>query len=230
MAILSARSIRIRTAEGWQDIAIQGAQGVAGATGPTGPTGPTGATGPTGPAPPLVTSLPGSPTDGQEIYFLADATNGTIWHLRYRAASPSPYKWEPVDLAAALAVEGVGGKTWGTWEGTSSLTATNLTTVGPSVTTPLEGDYRCEAFSMCSNNGNANSLYIITDTEGAPAWSSADALVSITGGGGASLSALRKMLAVPINTAIRMKYACSGGATTAYFYNRSLLVYPIRVG
>src|SRR5262245_59117871 len=27
----------------------------------------------------LVSSLPGSPTDGQEVYYLADATNGVIW-------------------------------------------------------------------------------------------------------------------------------------------------------
>jgi hypothetical protein len=42
----------------------------------------------------LVTSLPASPFDGQVIDFLADADNGVIWRLRYRAASPSLYKWE----------------------------------------------------------------------------------------------------------------------------------------
>lgn len=41
----------------------------------------------------LVTSLPANPVDGQEIYFLADSTNGIIWHLRYRVASS---KWEYV--------------------------------------------------------------------------------------------------------------------------------------
>src|SRR4030095_11342304 len=43
---------------------------------------------------PLVSALPGSPFDGQEIYYLADATNSVIWHLRYRAGSSSAYKWE----------------------------------------------------------------------------------------------------------------------------------------
>jgi microcystin-dependent protein len=62
-----------------------------GATGPQGPQGPAGSSGAA-----LVSALPGSPTDGQEIMFLADSTNGIIWHLRYRAASASAYKWESV--------------------------------------------------------------------------------------------------------------------------------------
>src|SRR4029077_14378258 len=45
-------------------------------------------------APQLVTSLPSSPTDGQLIDFLVDATNGVIWRFRYRGASPSALKWE----------------------------------------------------------------------------------------------------------------------------------------
>lgn len=43
--------------------------------------------------PTRVTSLPGSPIDGQEIYYVADATNGVVWHLRYNA-SGGTYKWE----------------------------------------------------------------------------------------------------------------------------------------
>ena len=42
----------------------------------------------------LVTSLPATPTDGQEVYYLADAANGVIWHLRYRAAATGAFKWE----------------------------------------------------------------------------------------------------------------------------------------
>lgn len=45
-------------------------------------------------APPLVSALPGSPVDGQECYYVADATAGVVWHLRYRAASVNAYKWE----------------------------------------------------------------------------------------------------------------------------------------
>lgn len=74
------------------------------------PTGPVGPQGPAGPstAIPLVSALPGAPVDGQEVYYLADATNGVIWHLRYNAASASAYKWEFVGgspLRADVATE-----------------------------------------------------------------------------------------------------------------------------
>jgi hypothetical protein len=48
------------------------------------------------PTPAFVTSLPTSPIDAQEVYYLADNANGLVWHLRYRAASASAYKWECV--------------------------------------------------------------------------------------------------------------------------------------
>jgi hypothetical protein len=43
---------------------------------------------------PYVTSLPASPSDGQEVFYAADATNNVIWNLRYRSGSASTYKWE----------------------------------------------------------------------------------------------------------------------------------------
>jgi hypothetical protein len=36
---------------------------------------------------PVVTSLPSDPIDGQEIYYVADATLPTLWHARYHAAT-----------------------------------------------------------------------------------------------------------------------------------------------
>lgn len=44
--------------------------------------------------PATVTALPGSPVDGQEIFYVADSTLGIIWHLKYRSASTSIFKWE----------------------------------------------------------------------------------------------------------------------------------------
>jgi hypothetical protein len=46
--------------------------------------------------PPVVTTLPASPWDGQEVYFLANAAQGIMWHLRYRVAAVGPYKWEVI--------------------------------------------------------------------------------------------------------------------------------------
>lgn len=38
--------------------------------------------------------------DGQRIIFIADATNGVLWHLRYNASSSSTHKWEFLGGAA----------------------------------------------------------------------------------------------------------------------------------
>lgn len=95
---------------------------------------------PTPQAPQLVTALPTNPVDGQEVYFVADAANSIVWHLRYRAATPGSYKWEYVGGPPiydkdefvggeqALIVDNAGG-TWRSYANT------------PTVTTPLAGDW-----------------------------------------------------------------------------------------
>jgi hypothetical protein len=105
----------------------------AGGTGPAGPQGPAG---PPGPSWPLVTTLPASPNDADECYYLADATNGIVWHLKYRAASASAYKWEFVGGSEMFAPL------------TGFITVSSTTPValtgGPTLTAPRAGDYRLE--------------------------------------------------------------------------------------
>src|SRR4051812_20323941 len=91
-----------------------------------------------GPAVPLVTSLPTSPVDGQVIDYLADATNGVVWHLRYRLASASIYKWEYVGGPALV--------TETTPAGDDSTTSTTYVALATPTTLalPLAGDYDIE--------------------------------------------------------------------------------------
>jgi hypothetical protein len=81
--------------------------------------------------PALVTALPGSPVDGQECYYQADAANGVIWQLRYRAASASTYKWEFVG----------GPPFYGSDDTPFSTASTTYIAVSPTMTVPLAGDY-----------------------------------------------------------------------------------------
>jgi hypothetical protein len=61
-----AHAVRVRTAEGWQDIAIEGPQG------PLGPVGPMGVAGPQGPAGAIeLYEQPDTPPD--------TASEGAIW-------------------------------------------------------------------------------------------------------------------------------------------------------
>jgi hypothetical protein len=97
--------------------------------------------------PAYVTSLPASPSDGQEVYYAADPTNGVIWHLRYRAASASAYKWEAVGGGGPPLFARV--DTLGTFTGTwADIPST------PTVTLPRSGDYDIE-YGMRGDCNNA---------------------------------------------------------------------------
>jgi hypothetical protein len=81
-----------------------------------------------------VTALPGSPVDGQEVYFRV--ADGVVWHLRYKAAITDAYKWEFLGGAPMLSLSnGV----------TSNITVINTWQDGSngavSLTAPLSGIY-----------------------------------------------------------------------------------------
>jgi len=97
-------------------------------------------------------TLPSSPAAGDEYYYVADSTNGVIWHLRYKDGTN---KWEFVGGAPLAGVQNTG--TSSTF--TSTTYIYDLTTAdGPSVTVPLTGTYRMEFgydVSISSNNQTA---------------------------------------------------------------------------
>lgn len=97
-------------------------------------------------SPAKVTTLPVAPVDGQEIYFVADATNGVLWHLRYNTGSASAYKWEVVGGSALYANN----------ESNVALPA-GTTADGTAVPTPLAGDYDVEfGFTLTHTAGQAS--------------------------------------------------------------------------
>jgi hypothetical protein len=176
-----------------------------------------------------VTSLPGSPEDGDMCVFAADATNGVYWLLRYRAGSGSAYKWEFLGGASLLAE--VAGSPPG--ENTSSASYGNLATVGPSVTTPLAGDYEVEVGSHGYQVGgggydNCYTSYAI----GATTAQDADAAILYSGGDstGATLSRKRRKNGLGAGTALVSKYKTEPSGAQFYFFNRFISIKPIRVG
>ncbi|HVE80908.1 MAG TPA: hypothetical protein VNA68_02080 [Candidatus Dormibacteraeota bacterium] len=86
---------------------------------------------------PKVTSLPANPSDGDEVYYTAEASTGTIWHLRYNAGSSSAYKWEYLGGSAALNSPTLGDA------GLTSSSGTSYSDLfsGTAYTLPLAGDY-----------------------------------------------------------------------------------------
>jgi hypothetical protein len=180
-----------------------------------------------------VTALPPSPVDGQEIFFLADPTNGAVWHLKYRAGSSSAYKWEYVGGSAIRhRID-----TDETVAEQASLAYVNPATVGPQLALPLAGDY---TYAMTAN------IYVASETGNAAAYVglsiAAAAPVApdvmqwpgwVTGEFGAAVTLNRtgSLLNQPISQALLMKYYfASTAAGTAHVRWRELQITPIRVG
>lgn len=108
-----------------------------------------------------VTSLPGSPVDGQEVYYLADSANGVVWHLKYRSAGTT-YKWEYVGGSALYSAPGMVGSPGG-------VGGTGYTTMGsaPSIAVPIAGSYEC--YLQCgvmNDGGSSTSMLKVSYTRG----------------------------------------------------------------
>lgn len=177
------------------------------------------------PLPPLVTALPTSPADRQEVYFqsTAMASNGEIWHLRYNAASASSHKWEFLGgselVGFTLAEESRANAAYGDLSGGAT---------GPSVALPLAGDYDITigARSYCVTNGAQG--YMSYATASAAADADGFDVYALTGGVGTipnHLTTRRKTGLTAVT--ITAKYKVSTG--TAYFSNRVLRARPVRV-
>ena len=174
----------------------------------------------------IAASVP-SPINGQEVKYLADATNGIVWHFKYRSASASAYKWEYIGgtpLRGFIA----------TTEATASTSYVNLTTTGPSVTAPLTGDYtvyiNCQMGNDAAGGGTVMSYAI-----GASAAADADAATGGYAGtayasnvGLAAASRIENKLAIAAATAFVAKYRVNSTGN-AKFGNRELMLTPIRV-
>jgi hypothetical protein len=157
-----------------------------------------------------------APEDGDEAYVEVDATNGIMWHFRYVAAEPT-YKWRFLG-GPPLYSEVT------TSESTSSTTYTNLTTVGPSVSLPMEGDYMIEHGNHggggAGGDGGAFHSYQI----GATAASDSDACtIGLTEYRVRRTRRKQGLGAVTVTS----KYRTAGG--TYSFSNRELHAIPIRV-
>lgn len=179
---------------------------------------------------PLVTALPSSPVDGQEIYLqtAAMATAGVIWHLRYNASSSSPYKWECVGgppLTTEVEIGGTGGST-------SSGTYGNLTggtTTGPDVVVPCAGVYDVQVEYMWQNNtASAWTMmsYTLPDGTAASDLRSPRPQTNVVNLYLTS-SAKRRVTTTTAGT-FASKYRVTAG--TGIYIDRVMTVWPVRLG
>lgn len=168
--------------------------------------------------------LPSDPVNGQQAVFVASNTEGVLWHLFYRADSPSLYKWEWLGGSElrnkVTALEN--------FTGAAPAGYINLPgeTVGPEVTTPLEGDYivRIEALLDGAEEG--------TQTSAAPKIGgvAADFDNAIANYTDRYISAARtvRLNGVNAGTLIRLQYH-KASADTAHVGHRLISIRPVRV-
>jgi hypothetical protein len=171
----------------------------------------------------LYTSLPVG-RDGQIINYLADATNGVAWRLRYRAASTSLYKWELIGgsgLYAAVETNETIGAAPGWF---------NLTTVGPDITLPLAGDYDVEFGCQLTSVQNQSSA--LMGIAYGTAWGThiyaTNMQVNVASGTIVNVARSGRLTGAAAAALLRARYYSAGGAHQ--WSSRYLRVLPVRVG
>ena len=196
------------------------------ATGIAGPMGPQGPAGPSTPIP-VVTVLPGSPVDGQEVYYKTPP--GELWHLRYSTAFGDAYKWQFLGGSPMLG--------WvATQEGpTTSGAWTNLAINGPSVTVPLGGYYDFEFQSLYVNTDGSQSTggAGVALGDGTPPYQSlGNGYLANAQSGWSQLGygGFYEALLAAGNVLKLRYYVNAANSATRMFSSRGLRVWPRRVG
>lgn len=157
----------------------------------------------------VVTSLPSSPVNGQVIHYLADATLGIVWQLRYRQASSSAYKWEFIG----------GGPLSGTIDGSWTLSTGTATDPALSTLIPLAGDYAV-GYGVTANH-SAGTLTVGVGQ----ASSLIDMFIDTL-----AYTPISREARLTLVASAALKIFATMGSATGALYRRWLRATPIRVG
>jgi len=173
-----------------------------------------------------VTSLPSSPADGTEVFYVADAAAGVIWHLRYNAGSTSAYKWEFVGGAALKAEYGPGADIGGlnTWVDLAN---------GPALIVPRAGEYLLRAAVGDAGLGTGAPIYqVYMGVNYGPAMDGSTQAhmlkFAASGTGQYGSFAWEGVRPVAAGVTVKMQ-GFKDGAVAVSLTNRSLVVLPVRV-
>lgn len=182
--------------------------------------------------PPVVTALPANPADGQVIDYLADATNGVVWRLKYRAASASAFKWEFVGGGWLYAhtfanTTQVLPSTANTWQ---DLTG------APSLVNPLAGDWRFQFEINAAGNPSVSSTQVQGAVGiGAASAGSADGSAGVSSSFAAqfdymNFATVRRAVGVAINQTWKPRMASVTASLSLFIGDMFMFLQPIRVG
>lgn len=175
---------------------------------------------------PRVTALPATPADGDEVYYVADAANGILWHLRYNANSASQYKWEFIGGSEKWSSVGASAATIG---GGSSWSATLTDGTGVvSMTIPLAGEYVFSFNGIAyTADGSVRNVGVGVGKDGAPSYAG-NAFSTVPGGAWGNGSGMQKSPVAVTAGAVWMCYLYAAVVVT--YANRWFSARPVRVG
>jgi hypothetical protein len=170
----------------------------------------------------LVTALPVFRSVGDTCKYYADKTNGVIWDLIYDGEGEFPWK----KIGGPPLVAEVQ-----TFQKTTSKTFAALATAGPSITTPLKGDYDISVEACCSLPSYDEGVmsYDIGATGASDEDAASFAHDNVTAGVASTNSARRRKTGIGSGVAIVSKYHVVVGVE-ANFGRRRIAIDPIRVG
>lgn len=170
-------------------------------------------------APGYATTLPGSPTNGQEAILVDSTTNPTYaWSFRYNSSSAHTDKWEFIGGADAdVEVE--------TSQSTSSVSYVDLATVGPSFTLPRAGVYTFGYGASVIQSADDNGVRSVA-LFGAAELDRIE-VVSSYGSRRQVPWKCRRVAGLTGSQVVKLQYLSSVGSGT--FERRRLTVRPVRV-
>lgn len=173
------------------------------------------------------TTLPASPVDGQSYYYIADATNGVVWHMRYRAANTD---WEfvggPPLVASDFAARSRATVAHATW---TYIDNTN----DPRVTIPVTGDYVIQLSSTLGTL-NTGTVAMGVDNDGTtPIYQGAtgtSTMSYVVGGQVVYVGFARLFTGLVATKVVKHSYyhTTGGGTTTLSRYGAAMTVTPVR--
>lgn len=175
-----------------------------------------------GAGPFVTTSLPTTAVNGQQIDYVADATNGVVWRFRYRSASASSFKWEFVGGSPLISEVANQETLAGAYAA--------LGTAGPIVTLPLAGDYEISIGADINVNVGAGIAYMSYKI-GATTAADADSIhAAVTIAGGATECSYARTMRKTGLTAVALTANYKTTGTGAFWQRRFMTVTPVRVG
>lgn len=187
--------------------------------------------GPMGPiaSPQRVTTLPTAPYDGQEVYYVADATNGVLWHLKYNASSASAYKWEMVGGSPLMSTALGQSITTGTGSSYATLTDGG----GPDIVVPLAGEYYVEGDATSYHSTNqVNTGFGVGQVVGGvvPGLGVQGNAATLAAGNVYSVGSMHGVMPITVAGATARMVYLYNASITYYWANRRFSMIPRRVG